>query len=68
MKAVVLLENELLDLKDQFEGGAFAKLIATVSTTGNQQLKIKLAGRIVTKTSHNYQSPHLRHHDHFHLL
>ena len=50
-KGVVLLENELLDLKEQFESGEFAKLIETASAPGNLQQKIKLAGRIVTKTT-----------------
>ena len=50
-KGVVPLENELLDLKEQFESGEFAKLIEIASAPGNLQQKIKLAGRIVTKTT-----------------
>ena len=39
-KGVVLLENELLDLKEQFESGEFAKLIETASAPGKLQQKI----------------------------
>ena len=50
-KGIVLLERELLDLKGHFESGEFAKLINTASTAGNKGQKMKLAGRIINKTT-----------------
>ena len=50
-KGLVLLEGGLLGLKIHFESGEFATLINTASTAGNKGQKMKLAGRIVNKTT-----------------